>query len=447
MTEPASTQALAPPESLVIENFKKAKTDGTLGKKLAFLNDAGMRRFESTGYPHRVHEMFTFVNSKELTTAPFDYRCGPEKKPDAEVVRESVCSGCEESVIVIVDGAYNEEFSSVSALDGTVKVTPLEDADWARDSLMKSVEAEKDAFALINSAFTAGGVALEIAAGATVNSPIQILHLSTFFAGKRVQTAPRVAVKAGRKARAGLLVKYAAAPGGNGAQNHFINSVMDIEVEESAALNCTQLQLAPSENYLFTKTSVRVKKGGGFFLSNGSSGGRLVRHSYDVSLLEEGAELGLNAVSVLRGTEQAHYYARVRHEAVRCVSNQWFRTIVYGSARTSVNSTVKVMPGAQESRSTQMINNLLLSPDGRADSKPNLMIFADDVKCTHGATVTQLEAEKIFYLRTRGMKESQARSILTASFARSIIDTVYYPPAAMEIADALLGKLEKHADG
>ena len=112
------------------------------------------------------------------------------------------------------------------------------------------------------------------------------------------------------------------------------------------------------------------------------------------------------------------------------------------SARASTNTTVKVAPGAQETKSTQLINNLMLSPGARADNKPNLMIFADDVNCTHGATVAQLNDNELFYLRSRGLTDEIARSVLTSSFARSIIDSVSYAPAAREMTAALLGKME-----
>lgn len=437
------TDVLGSSELLVIENFKNLKDEGKLNAALSFLNDAALERFESTGYPHRTHEMFTFVNRKELTATQFDCRYGPEREPDADTVRRNTTEGCDSSVIVIVDGKYNEELSNLDALKGVVEVTRLENAGsgWVRERLTESLELETDAFALINSAFTAGVVVVDIADGARFETPLQILNLSTPSSGKPVMTVPRVMIRAGSAARVGMVVKYV------GNQDGFVNSFTDILVEKEAEVNCSHVQLEPGEGYHFSKSRVTIKGDGRFFAVNGIGGGRLVRSSYEVALLEEGAELGLNSVSVLRGAEQAHHFVLVRHEAPRCLSNQWFRNIVNSSARTSVNSTVKVLPGAQETVSTQLINNLMLSPDARADNKPNLMIYADDVKCTHGATVAQLDDKQLFYLRSRGMPEAGARSLLTTSFARSIIDTVNYPPVAREMADTLLGKLEDAANG
>lgn len=443
MADTVPTDVLASSELSVIENFKKLKDEGKLNAALSFLNDAALERFESTGYPHRTHEMFTFVNRKELTATQFDCRYGPEREPAADTVRRNTTEGCDSSVIVIVDGKYNEELSNLDALKGVVEVTRLENAGsgWVRERLTESLELETDAFALINSAFTAGVVVVDIADGARLETTLQILNLSTLSSGKPVMTVPRVMIRAGSAAKVGMVVKYV------GNQDGFVNSFTDILVEKEAEVNCSQVQLEPGEGYHFSKSRVTIKGNGRFFAVNGIGGGRLVRSSYEVALLEEGAELGLNSVSVLRGAEQAHHFVLVRHEAPRCLSNQWFRNIVNSSARTSVNSTVKVLPGAQETLSTQLINNLMLSPDARADNKPNLMIYADDVKCTHGATVAQLDDEQLFYLRSRGMPEAGARSLLTTSFARSIIDTVNYPPVAREMADTLLGKLEDAANG
>jgi len=440
MADKVSTKAADSPESLVGESFRKLQGDGRLNPALSFLNNAALERFLSTGYPRRANELFSFVNIKELIAAPFAFRYGPVTEPDADTIRQKTVEGCEGSVIVIVDGKFDEKRSSMDAVKGSVELTSLEESassGWVRDAVEESLNEEKDAFALLNTAFTAGGVVVDIADSALLDTPILILYLSTAPNGTPVMTAPRVVVRAGRGAKAGLIVKHAGLP------DSFVNSFTEIVVEEKAELNYSSLQLEPREGYDFSKTRITIKKEGKFFGANGLVGGRLVRHSYEAALVDEGAELGFNSAAVLRGDEQAHHFVRVRHEAPRCESNQWFRNILMDSAAASTNTTVRVAPGAQETSSTQLINNLMLSPDARADNKPNLMIFADDVKCTHGATVAQLSENELFYLRSRGLPEAFSRSVLTSSFARSIIDSVNYAHAAREMAEALLGKLEE----
>ena len=426
MVNQAETKTDDTPESAVSENFQKLQGGGKLNPAMSFLNSAALERFLSTGYPRRANELFSYVNIKELIATPFACRYGPAAEPDAGAVRKNIVKGCEGSVIVIVDGKFNEKLSNVDALKGSVEIKPLEESvssGWVRRRVEESLNEEKDAFALLNSAFTAGGVVVDIAESSRLDAPILILHLSTAPNGPEVMTTPRVVARVGRGAKAGLLVKYAG-PGGN-----FVNSFTDIAVEENAELNYSNIQLEPDEGRRFCRTRITIKKDGKFFGANGSSGGRLVRNSYEVLLLGEGAELGFNSVAVPGGGGQAHHFVRVRHEAEGCVSNQWFRNILTDSARASTNTTVKVAPGARETKSTQLINNLMLSPDARADNKPNLMIFADDVNCTHGATIAQLNDNELFYLRSRGLPDEFARSVLISSFARSIIDRVSYTPA------------------
>jgi len=150
----------------------------------------------------------------------------------------------------------------------------------------------------------------------------------------------------------------------------------------------------------------------------------------------------LNGVSVLDGKEQVHNFIRIHHEAPQCTSHQHFKNIINGQARSSFDGTVIVNQGAQLTSSNQLINNLMLSNDCHADNKPNLMIFADDVKCTHGATIGQIDENQWFYLQTRGLSAKIAKELLTRSFAKSIIQTIEFPEVINELNGTLLKKLE-----
>jgi Fe-S cluster assembly protein SufD len=167
----------------------------------------------------------------------------------------------------------------------------------------------------------------------------------------------------------------------------------------------------------------------------------LVRNHNEVWLNESGAEMELNGVSVLEEDEQSHQFVRVHHEVENCTSHQYFKNIINDRARASFDGTVVVNKGAQLTNSDQLINNLMLSDEGHADCKPNLMIFADDVKCAHGATVGQLDDDQLFYLKTRGLSESVAKEILTQSFARSIVQKIPFEPVVKELDETLLKKL------
>ena len=204
----------------------------------------------------------------------------------------------------------------------------------------------------------------------------------------------------------------------------------------------TQIQADPFDTWNFIKTRVHLKRDARFHSANASTGSVLVRHHFEGRLEEEGAELILNGVSVLGGKEQVHNFVRIHHEAPQCVSHQHFKNVVNDEGRSSFDGTVIVNQGAQLTNSNQLINNLMLSNNCHADNKPNLMIFADDVKCTHGATIGQIDDDQLFYLQTRGLSEKFAKELLTRGFAESIIQTIQFPEVVKELSSTLLKKLE-----
>ena len=160
------------------------------------------------------------------------------------------------------------------------------------------------------------------------------------------------------------------------------------------------------------------------------------------TIAQPNIELILNGVSVLSGKEQVHNFVRIHHEAPQCISHQHFKNVVNDEGRSSFDGTVIVNQGAQLTNSNQLINNLMLSNNCHADNKPNLMIFADDVKCTHGATIGQIDDDQLFYLQTRGLSEKLAKELLTRGFAESIIQTIQFPEVVKELSNTLLKKLE-----
>jgi Fe-S cluster assembly protein SufD len=252
-----------------------------------------------------------------------------------------------------------------------------------------------------------------------------------------VTTHPRVLIRVGANAEMQLIVKYAGLSG-----NYFVNSVQDILLGENASLTYTQVQNDHADAWHCSKTRAALKRDSRFLATNASFGCKLARHHYDLFIKEPGAELELNGLSVLDDEEQVHNFIRIHHEAPHCNSRQQFRNIVSGNSRSSIDGTVIVNQGAQLTNSDQLINNLMLSDGAHADTKPNLMIFADDVKCTHGATVGQIEEEQMFYLKTRGLSADVAKALLTKSFAESIIQMIHFPAVVEDLGNSLLRKLE-----
>jgi Fe-S cluster assembly protein SufD len=425
-------------ELAVLDLHKKFIETNQPSPDFLALNRKALGQFAKLKFPHRKHEMYTFVNTKGLAGAPFSLK--KESSIQREFVEQHVYAGCERSHLTLVDGVLHPELSDATALGTAVMVGSLTEAikdKSVKSLLQESIESENDVFASINSAFMTQGIMIRVGRDNQIEAPLQILNVSTGGESGPVMTVPRVYVHLEPLSELKLIVKYV----GDG-DNYFVNSVQDMVVEENATLTHIQVQADSTDAWHFSKNRVRLKRDSRYLGYQATNGARLVRHHNEGWLSEPGAELVLNGVSVLVDDEQSHQFILVHHEVENCTSHQCFKNIINHRARASFDGTVVVNKGAQLTNSDQLINNLMLSDEGHADCKPNLMIFADDVKCAHGATVGQLDEGQLFYLRTRGLSEDVAKEILTQSFARSIIQEIPFAPVVEELNQTLLKKLE-----
>ncbi len=412
------------------------------GASAAFrsINEKAIARFETLGFPHPKHEMYTFVNTHEITNTTFELGAG---KVESAFVDANTYASCQNSRIVFVDGVYNASLSNTSGLPQGVKLIALEEAlsqDDIKTHLEKTLEGENDVFACLNAAFLKGGLLIEVAAGTVMETPLQVLTIGT--ATKTPATHhTRLLVRAGRTAEVKLVAKYLGTGGG-----YFVNSVQDYIVDDGASISLARVQADHAEAWHMEKIRVFQGRDSRFNALCGSGGSKLARMHSEIRLQGEGAEASLTNASVLIDEDQSHHFIRIHHEAPHTISHQLFKNVINGKGRSSVDGTVIVNEGAQLTSSHQLINNLMLSDSAHADNKPNLMIFADDVKCTHGATVGQIDEDQLFYLKTRGLPEDLATELLTTSFVESLISQVPYPEVLADMKSLLLKKLEVKND-
>ncbi len=426
------------PETAVLALHRKFLEGEQVKASLRPVNEAGIQRFETLKFPHKKHEMYTFVNTHELTTTVFEL--AGDGPVDTAWVQDRIYPACRGSVLVFVNGAFQENLSNLSALGDPFKISCLSEAvadDEIKTLLLGSLEEENDVFAAINGAFVHHGMLIDIAAKAALEAPVQLLYVSTGASSGPVTSHPRLVVRLGELAEVKMIVTYAGT-----RDNYFINAVNDFIVKDGAGVTYTQVQKDDAESWHCSKTRVQLHRDARFFGRNASSGNRLTRHHYEVRLKAEGAELLLSGASVLVNREQVHNFIRIHHEAPHCASNQLFKNVINDKGRSSFDGTVIVNKGAQLTYSDQLINNLMLSDEAHADSKPNLMIFADDVKCAHGATVGQIDEDQLFYLKTRGLSQELAESLLTTSFVDSLIQTIPFPDVVADLDTVLMKKLE-----
>ena len=234
----ATANQLNQAESNILEKHRGYLAEAKPNADLLALNQAALERFETLGFPHRKHEMYTYANTTELTSTDFSLtREGPV---EAQVVESHIYSGCEKSCLVLVDGRLSETLSDVSAFGDNLKVSSL--ADGLSDATLKkyvfeTIENENDVFACLNSGFFNPGILLDVEDKTVLQTPLQILHFSTGSKDAPVTTHPRVVIRVGANAEMQLIVKYAGLAG-----NYFVNSVQDILLGENASLTYTQVQ-------------------------------------------------------------------------------------------------------------------------------------------------------------------------------------------------------------
>ena len=420
-------------ESGFLDLHKKLLEQGR--PALEELQEAALNRFELLGFPHSKHEMYTFVNIKGLVATSFSLPDGVASVSE-DFVAGHIYPDCERQCLVFVDGVFDR---GLSRFEGVItNLVPLSEAyQELKNYLSDMAENENDVFASLSTAFCGEGLVFKVDDNTQISGTVQVLFVSTGRSAGPVMHAPRLVWQLGKLSEVKVIEKFVGTEGG-----YFINSVQDWLLAEGAGVSFTQVQADSFESWHFSKIRVHLNRNARFYSSNASSGTQLARHHYEIWLKEEGSELRLNGVSVLDGKEQVHNFIRIHHEAPQCISHQHFKNVVNGHARSSFDGTVIVNPGAQLTSSDQLINNLMLSDDCHANNKPNLMIFADDVKCTHGVTIGQIDEDQWFYLQTRGLSAKAAKELLTRSFAQSIIQTIEFPEVVEELNGTLLKKLE-----
>ena len=331
--------------------------------------------------------------------------------------------------LVFVNGRYRADLSRPGGLPAGTALLSLAEAlrevpDLVRPHLGRLARAEAHALVAASAALFDDGLFLHLPAGAAVAPPIRILHLSAgAVAGQPVATFPRSLVVAGDGSLVTLVEHYLSAEG-----PQLVAPVAELVLAEGARVEHYRFQ----EDGLgtFHLAGLHVEQAAGSRLSSHALelGARLSRAEAHVRLAGEGGELSLSGLGMADGARLTDAQAVVEHAAPRCTSTETFKNVLSGAARAVFCGRVRVMPGAQKTQAYQASSSLLLSDDATVDTRPELEIFADDVKCGHGGTVGQLDETSLFYLRSRGLTAPQARALLIYAFAAEMMDRVRPEP-------------------
>jgi len=407
---------------------------------LARLRREAAACFADVGLPHTRLEEWRYTNVTPLARVSFEL---PEGRADVsrEVLEEVSFPVYACSVFVFVDGVHRPELSAPRAVSGGVRALSLAEV-LAREperieaELGQVVDPKRHPFAALNTAFVDDGAVLLVPRGARLTQPVHVVFASSGAEADRVRH-PRVLVVAGPESRSQVIVDYVDLAPARG----FTNAVVEVRVEHGAELGLVLVQREADAAFHVSNLAARVEREAKLSAHTVTLGGALVRNDACVLLAEEGASCRLDALFAGEGEQLLDHHTLIDHAMPHGTSRQLYKGILGGAARGVFRGRVIVRPGAQKTDAEQSNPNLLLSAGAEVDSKPQLEIHADDVKCRHGASIGRLDEDALFYLRARGLDEAAARDLLMRGFAAEVLEALPVPALGTALSVLLAARL------
>jgi Fe-S cluster assembly protein SufD len=426
-----------------VEGFEGFETQGRHPAWVLPLRKAGLASFADQGFPTLHDEDWRYTNVAEIARLPFNPVAAPVIDSEVtEIARKAEFADVAGHRLVFVDGHYAPELSAVGKSLRGVTIQNLgtaleQDASLLEKYLGRYAKTEGNAFAALNQAFFGDGLFVHVAQGVTVPDPIQILFISSGRQeGATVQ--PRNLIVAEANSQLTVIEKYLHC----GNATYFTNAVSELIAGDNAFVEWVKLQDESPEAFHVATVQGQFGRASRANVHSFALGAKLSRNNIRAKLNGEGLECVLNGLYLTRGEQVADHHMIVEHAQPHCASHEYFNGILDDRSKGVFHGRILVHQAAQKTDAKQTNKNLLLSDDATADTKPQLEIYADDVKCTHGATIGQLNEESIFYLRSRGISTDTARRMLIHAFAGEIIERIRCEPAREELDKIVWERLE-----
>ena len=410
-------------------------------KWLQDLRESGMAGFRQLGFPTQKHEEWRFTNVQPIANTAFVLAEGRGAPVTHTQVEGMGFGGTSAARLVFVDGRFRGEFSRTDSLPDGIVIRPLSQAiadgePLIRQHLGRYAQIEDDAFDALNTAFVEDGAFVHVSREATLDAPIHLLYISTA-AGEPQASHPRNLILAEAGSAATVVENYVAL--GEGV--YFSNAVTEVVVKANAQLHHYVLERESEQAYNISTLRVHQERDSRFESHTALLGGAIVRNNVHVELRGPGAHSVINGLYLPRGEQQHDNHMRVVHAAERCDSRQFYKGIINDKARAVFSGRIVVRPEGQKTDAKQSNRNLLLSTDATANARPQLEIYADDVKCTHGATTGYLDAEALHYLRSRGIDKDTARGLLVYAFAHESLERMTVEPIRQTLERLMMERL------
>lgn len=381
-------------------------------------------QFAASGFPPERHEDWKYTNTRALQKLRLHPVVSQPTKLSAQTIAPALLQNPATLRLVFVDGAFTAHAQPTTDNIAGLSITPFEKALNADRATIEPLLLAKDLwasdpFTALNTAFLAQGVVIEVADGARITAPLQLLFVSMPHTDA-CASHPRVIVKLGNKAHLTLVESHF---GLEGAAN-FTNSCTQIALGSGAQLDYFAMQREAASDFHVSRVYVSQQQNSRFDSHTYNLGGQWVRDDLRVRLEASGAAAKLSGLYLADQRRHVDNHTRIDHLVPHTASDELYRGIIRDRGHAVFNGKVVVAEAAIKTDATQTNNNLLLTRNGEIDTKPELEIYADDVKCDHGATIGQLDEQALFYLRSRGVDLETAREMLTGAFARVITERI-----------------------
>lgn len=391
------------------------------------LRAAAMERANSLTVPSLRDEDWRFTDLTPLFKSVFQPAPAGAAVASAQLARFEIQQARVQ--LVYVDGHFSPTLSRIEDFPSGVEIGNM------NDRLGSIASFRDDAFVALNTSFIRDVASIQVGRDVDCATPIHVMFVTT--QADRV-SYPRLYISAASGARLTVIEDHLSITDGS----TLVNAVTEVDVQANAYVRHVKLQRQGSTQYHLGHFSAQLARDAQLASHSMTLGARLSRNSLQITQLGQGASCSIDGLALLNGRQHADTHSTMDHAQPNGQSDQIHRCIVDGTARAVFNGKIFVREGAQLTQASQQSRNLLLSARARVDTKPQLEIYADDVKCAHGATVGQLEAEEVFYLRSRGLSEKAARSLLTYAFAAEMVERI----PVTSLVDQLRKEIMRHSN-
>ena len=383
--------------------------------------DNAIKAFVSQGVPSRKHEEYKYVNVDQILKD--DFVLATQKNICKEQIEHlKILKGA--FIAVIVNGVFNEELSQLNNLPKGLIISSISSAAENNKLIFEKhysryAEINTDSFVALNTSLAKSGVFINVEKSVIVETPIHIIHVSS--ANENIIINPRNLIVVDENAQAKIIESYETI---DSSSKIFNNALTEIVVCENSIVDHYKIQDENEFGYLLNTTQVVQQKKSLFSTHTFTLSGSLVRNNLNIVLDGEHIETHLNGLYLTNGNQVVDTHTVVDHRKPNCNSNELYKGIIEGKSSATFNGKIFVRKDAQKTNAFQSNKNILLSDDGTINTKPQLEIYADDVKCSHGTSTGKLDADKIFYLRARGLSEASAKKLLMHAFASEVVNTI-----------------------